>query len=460
MLIKVYYNYGGNGAAWRTAEYLRCVMLVAVWAAVDRQLGTVKSGGVQLVDLHDTATPRRHAAHQSPTLESFHFIPYDEQSLAGRSVADYAETCVGFALERMRRLSLSTGEDGPLNLKLVRRLVSESSWSPAANETLTQYFSSPDAAALKTLENVFAVARDDGFAHNVNSVVSAAWSDIVSTDRLFGFARSDRCFKTCLDVVLENIPAGSGDDHINVVECDAGTGQAYPHVVRQLSLHPGISISYTATDPAPAQSIDAELAHKLGIDVVQWSLGSTKPVAGRASGADLVILANVLHRHDSISTALSAAVSLVSDGGFLLIVEATSNFAIPWSFFALTHDVSNMSDIGSRTCGPFCDEQTWSTLLTNAGLTTVARKSDGLLHTVFLCRKLTSTSLEQAPSRIIDVDDASFCWLEEVKAVMSDEWHESDSKHGSVWLRATTADSGVVGMQKCLRREPNGDCLR
>lgn len=361
----------------------------------------------------------------------------------------------------MHQLSLSTVEDGLRNVKLMRRLVDSTlAAQVTSDECLTNYLSRADCVALNTLQKVFAVAHDDNFVRNVNSVVLTAWPDIMTNDRLFAFVRNDRCFKTCLDVVLENVPTGSGSDHINVVECDAGTGHAYPHVMRQLALHPGISISYTAADPTPAPSIDAELAQKLGIDVVEWSLESAKPVPGRASGADLVILANVLHQHDNISAALSAASSLVLDGGFLLIVEVTSNFVIPWSFFALTHGVTNMSDIGSRTCGPFCDEQTWTSLLTSAGLTTVARKSDGLLHTVFLCRKLsTSSSLEQL-SRIIDVDDASFSWLEEIKAVMSEEWNESDANRRSVWLRASTADSGVVGMMNCLRREANGDRFR
>jgi len=425
-------------------------------------MGTCRSGGVELLDLHATVAPRRQGVQPSPTLESFRFIPYDEHSLAssqlGTSVLNYARACAGFVLERMHQLLSSNVEDGLCNLKLMQRLVSQSSWTPATDDTLTEYLSSADSVALKTLEKVFAVAHDDAFAKNVNSAVSAAWADIFSSDRLFSFARCDRCFKTCLDIVLENFPAEGAGGHIKVVECDAGTGQAYPHVMRQLSSQPGISVSYTAVDPVPTESVDPELAQRLGVDTVEWSLEGTKPAPDRACRADLVIVSNVLHRHDSISTALSAASSLVRDDGFLLVVEPTSNFAIPWSFFALTHDVTKMSDIASRTCGPFCDEQTWTTLLASAGLTPVAQKSDGVLHTVFLCRKLSLTLTEQAP-KVIDVDDTSFEWLEEVKAVMAEERDESTADC-SVWLRARKADSGVVGMLNCLRREPNGDRLR
>ena len=428
----------------------------------NRQTRTCKSGGVELLDLHTTVAPRRQGVQRSPTLQSYSFIPYNERSLAsnqlGDSILEYAKTCESFVLERMHHLLLSKAENGIHNLKLMRHLVDGAKWTPAVSEKLTEYLNSPDCVALKTLENIFNVPRDDGFAQNVNSVIAKSWTEAVSSDRLFSFARCDRCFKTCLDVVLENISQNFAVSHIKVVECDAGTGQAYQHVMRQLSVQPDISVSYIATDPAPTQSIDADLAQQLGIDTVEWSMSSSKPVPDRMSKADLVILANVLHRHGNISAALSAAASLASDNGFLLIVEPTSNFAIPWSFFALTHDVTEMSDLSSRTCGPYCNEQTWTTLLTDVGLTPVVQKSDGVLHSVFLCRKRSSASPPQAP-KIIDVDDKSLSWLEEVKSAMADENCGSNADC-RVWLRGNVVDSGVVGMLNCLRREPNGDCLR
>ena len=423
---------------------------------------TCNSGAVALLDLHAAVAPRNDRIQQLPILDSSHYFPYDERSLAsnhlGTSLLDYAEMCSSFVLERMHYLLSSAVEDGLRNLKQMRRLVDEARWTPAANEKLSEFLRSPDSVALKTLEKIFAVPHDDAFSQKVNSIVSESWAEVVSSDCLMGFARGYRCFKTGFDVVLDNVPIESGLHHINIVECEAGTGQAYLPLMHMLSLYRRISVSYTAADPAPMQSIDAELAKKLGIETVEWSLEATKPIPGLASAADLVILANVLHRRDNISRALSSASSLVRDNGFLLIVEATSNFAIPWSFFALTHDVTHMSDISSRTCGPYCDESTWATMLTNAGLTLVAQKSDGFLHTVFLCRKLSSTSLEQVP-RIIDVDYESFDWLEEVKSVMMQERNEPGA-NCSVWLRAKKADSGLVGMMNCLRREPNGDRLR
>ena len=437
------------------------VLLAVIRVANDHQLGTFKSGGVEILNVHTTHASGRQVVQQSPTLHSMDFISYDECPLASSqldaSVLEYAEVCRGFVLDHLHNLLSSNAGNGLCNIELIQCLVDSSSWSPPVSEKLTEYLDSPDSVALKTLQQIFAAAVDDAFAQNVDSLILTSWTDIISSDRLFSYARCDRCFRTCLDVVVENCEQDFSGSHIKLVECDAGTGQAYRHVMRQLASVPAVTVNYIAADPNPAQLLDAELVQKLGIATVDWSLDSTKPIPDQASVADVVILANVLHRHDNISAALSAASSLVRDDGFLLIVEPTSNFAIPWSFFALTHDVTKMSDLSSRTCGPFCDEATWTRLMTNAGLTPIAQKSDLVLHTVFLYRKLSSTSPTQAP-KIIDVDDTSFDWLEEVKAVMADE-SESDAKCG-VWLKASKVDSGVVGMINCLRREPNGNRLR
>ena len=391
--------------------------------AYNREIGTCKSGGVEVVDVHHTIAPRRQGVQSSPLLESYDFIPYNESAIAAShratGVLEYANTCASFALDGIKQLLSSGFEHGLQNLKLMQRLVGESSWSSVPSEKLTEYLESSDCVGLKTLEQIFALPHDDAFAQNVDSLVSASWADVVSNDRLFSFARGDRCFKTCLDVALENTPGVGSSRHMKVVECNASTGQAYRHVMPQLLKDTGVNSTYIALDPSPAESVDNEL-QQFGIATNEWSLESSRPVPDQALDADLLILANVLSRCDNISTALSAACSLVRDGGFLLLVEPTTNFVVPWSYFALTNDVTGMTDVSSRSCGPFCDEATWTRLLANAGLTTVAQKSDGVLQTVFLCRKLSSTSPTQLPvPKIIDVDDTSFGWLDDVKAAMA-----------------------------------------
>ena len=106
--------------------------------ASNHQLGTCKSGGVEILNVHTTHTSGRQVVQQSPTLQSMDFIPYDECSLAlsqdGASVLEYAEVCRGFVLEHLHNLLSSNAGNGLCNLELMQRLVDSSSWSLPVSE--------------------------------------------------------------------------------------------------------------------------------------------------------------------------------------------------------------------------------------------------------------------------------------------------------------------------------------
>jgi len=425
----------------------------------NRELGTCTAGGVEILDLHATVAPRRQGVHAAPTLESHTFVPYVESNLASlsgdSSVAEYAEICSCLVSQKLHNL-IETGTDNGLqNRQMMCRLFSKetSTYGSVPAEKLTKYLEASDCCLLKALDKILSVEHTEKFVENVRSVASSAGPDIAVVDRLSGFVRADRCFKTCLDVVLENLSVEGSDTRIKVVECDASIGQAYRHTVHQLLSQPAVSVKYFATDSSFSSSANDEFAEKLGVTSVDWSLNSTKPIPDQIKKSDLVILANVLHRQPNLAIALRTSAEVMSDCGFLLVVEPTLNFGIPWALFALANDLEVMSDLSSRSFGPYCNELTWTNLFLDAGLEVVAKKSDGLLNTVFLCRRVVAH-----PNVVsINVDGSSFSWLEEVKAVMVNEQASSDT----VWLKSTLHPSnGIVGMMNCLRREPNGSRLR
>jgi fatty acid synthase, animal type len=414
------------------------------------------------LDLHATVAPRRQGANQTPTLESHVFVPYVESNLAstggGTSLAEYSLACNSLVLQKLRHLIEVGTHNGLQNRELMCRLFSEQSTdcSSVPDDKLRQYLEAADCSIIKTLGKIFSVDHTDQFIEDVQSIVRSAWSDIAVVDKLTSFIRGERCFKTCLDVVLENLPVEGSDTSIKVVEYDAGIGRAFQHTVRQLSSQPALSLKYLATGLGSDTQGNGEPSEWPGVTAIDWSLNCGKPVPDQLRKSDIVILANVLHRQSNLVTALESLKELLRDGGFLLVIEPTSNFAIPWALFALTNDLNGMSDIESRSFGPFCDESTWSKKFTDVGLQVVARKSDGLLNSVFLCRYVPQAAAASGVVSI-DVDGTSFSWLEEVKAVMINEQSSSQP----VWLMSAKKPvNGVVGMINCLRREPNGNRLR
>jgi fatty acid synthase len=325
------------------------------------------------------------------------------------------------------------------------------------DDKLKAYLDKADCSVIKTLDKIFSVEQGDQFSKGVQSIVGSAWSDIAVGDQLTSFIRGDRCFKTCLDVVLENLPAEGIDTSIKVVEYDAGVGRAYQHTLRQLSSQPAVAVKYFSAGSNSIPVEGGESADSLGITPVDWSLNSGKPVPDQMKKSDIVILANVLHRQPNLVAALASLKELLRDGGFLLVTEPTQNFAVPWTFFALANDLNGMSDISKRSFGPFCDESTWNKVFVDAGLQVVAQKSDGLLNTAFLCRQVSSAASLVVSSFLLTSMVRSFSWLEEVKTVMVNE----QSSSNPVWVRSEKKPSnGIVGMVNCLRREPNGSRLR
>ena len=55
-----------------------CFRPLAVDVKVDRCLGNIVAGGVQICGLHATVAPRRQLQQSPPTLEEFVFVPYAE----------------------------------------------------------------------------------------------------------------------------------------------------------------------------------------------------------------------------------------------------------------------------------------------------------------------------------------------------------------------------------------------
>jgi fatty acid synthase len=445
--------------------FIELLFSLVVTARNSRKLGTCVAGGVEMLDLHTAVTSRREGAHRRPILETYIFVPYIESSLASTygetSLAEYSQVCNSFVLAKLRHLIQVGIHNGLQNRELMCRLfLQQTAACPSLPDgKLREYLDAADCTVLRTLDQLFSIEHNEHFIEGVESVVRSAWSDIAVVDKLTSFIRCERCFKTCLDVVLENIPfegTNISKKKVNVVEYDAGIGQAFRHTIRQLSSQNGIFAQYFVTGPNSLSEEIDNLPHSINITPVNWSLNNSIPVPDQLRNSDVVILANALHRQPNLLAALALLKKLLRDGRFLLVIEPTMNFVIPWAFFALTNNLSAMSDIPSRSFGPFCDESTWIKIFSDAGFQVVAQKSDGLLNTAFLCRSI-SQSATPSDDSFINIDGTSFSWLEDVKTIMADEV----SSGSSVWIRSDEKPlNGIVGLVNCLRLEPNGSRLR
>ena len=105
----------------------------------------------------------------------------------------------------------------------------------------------------------------------------------------------------------------------------------------------------------------------------------------------------------------------------------------------------------------YLTEGEWMKAFDEVDLEVVAKKSDGILSSLFLCRKHQSPSI---PPRFISIGDRGMKWVDEIKETLVEEEGKPASEE-KVWLVADGDQySGVIGFVNCLKQEPGGNRIR
>lgn len=216
-----------------------------------------------------------------------------------------------------------------------------------------------------------------------------------------------RSMKTTLDVVLEN----GGGTKLRIVELVAGSEPKFPEVLRLLATQPMLSTECTVAGNG-LEEIPEDLINDLGVKQLPWDLASGYP--GPAAAADLVLLPGAL-----ITAALLDEIkNVVTDKGFILVhgLKSTNSFA---------------------------------------GFQVVAQKKEAAGLAIILLRKLSDNILTKPV--MIDVDDMSFSWVDQVKSAMDGV----SSSQDRIYLISKSANiNGMVGLVNCLRQEEGGASVR
>ena len=417
---------------------------------VDRVLDTCVAGGVEIQGLHATVAPRRQGQQTPPTLEQFHFVPYKEDKLFSQNVglSQYLKVVRGYLHKEITALSQNAlaGKFEKIDELVEFAKKAEGADNHSNCEEFDKYLQASGCGLARAVDALFKLPHDDKFAENAKDVIESHREEL-STDRLLAaLTTSERSLKTCLDVVLEN---SSSMVKLKVVEVGANRGQLYQSVIPQLNTQPLLNIAYTACDK-DVSTMDADQLESLGVtSTAAWDLTSdTTP--SDVSGMDLLVASNVLStgQQDVVKT-LEKLSAVVKDNGFLLFNEPTQNHLLPMSLSALTNS-------------PFVPMNTasYTDLLKQAQLEIVAQKSDGLLSTLFLCRRRAQPQEEDAVSTLMDVSDLTdFSWVSDLRTALTA--HQDAPSGHRLWVVVDgRSESGVVGMVNCLRQEPGGDKLR
>ena len=414
-----------------------------LFAELDPDVDTCYAGGVEITGLHATTAPRRHHVQQ-PTLEKHLFVPYIQTntSHANSNLSQYTEATKKYLAKRVHEIldneKQRKEETNGLCEDIIKADIPKNG-DHFDYDKLEKYLGNPKCVLLHILQQV--AHTDNGeFENNVKNLLRGEDSDL-SKDVLLGNLLDAQTLKPLLDVVMEN----SISQTMKFVEVEADVGGLYERVPALLQSQPKISMNYIATASNP-KSLDEERMSSLGVQKEQWAVEGTPPSLAEAN---LVLARNYLCNQENIASNLAVFADILQEGGFLLIKETTRNFVV-------SVGISLLGGCSGTQCKHFLSESQWEELLTEAGFTVIMRVSDGLLSTMFLCRKESKLDSESA---VLYIDDHEYSWVSKVKESLASEADATSSQR--VWLASRCQPtSGIIGLVNCLRLEPGGERIR
>uniref|UniRef100_A0A3Q4I571 Fatty acid synthase n=1 Tax=Neolamprologus brichardi TaxID=32507 RepID=A0A3Q4I571_NEOBR len=403
----------------------------AVDVHVSRYLDNITAGGVQICGLHATVAPRRQQLQSPPTLEEFLFVPDVETDCltANGKLAEQLRLCKALIHTLQQKLA-------PHGVKLsIPGLQGGSDAPPPSGE--------PSEPGLLRLLTLLCGLEFNGNLHSeLEQVVQKERLCLLKDELLHGLLLDD-ALRHCLDITVENSTPG----RIKVLEALSDDGQLFSRVVPLLNIQPTLRVDYTAT----AASLELLAPHQapleeLGVAAAQWD-PLTGPAAGDvAVGADLV-LCN--HAWGPVRTEprllVANLASAAKESGFVLLHTLLKGEAVGEAVAFLSRSAQSSSQQRLLT------QAEWQEVLSEASLNLVALRKSFYGSALFLCRR---QSVSKQPV-FLPVDSKDYQWVETLKVSPT-----SSSSDHPVWLTASQAECGIVGMVNCLRQEPGGHRIR
>ncbi|XP_024117302.1 fatty acid synthase [Oryzias melastigma] len=395
----------------------------AVDVTVTRCLDSIVAGAVHISGLHATVAPRRQQQQSPPTLEEFIFVPYIK------------EDCLSSNLELVEQLNVCRGLLRQLQMKLAPHGVKLS--ISGLERDSGQEVSKPESQTPCLARLLCVLCRlelNGNLESELQQVVQKEQACLFEDSLLNGLLDAPT-LRHCLDITIENGSPG----RITVLEALSSSGPLFSRVVPLLSIQPMLNVDYTATAASPELLLPHERAlQELSAKTCLWDPLTSPPTGGVASGADLVLC--------------NCAWGPLSTDPRLLVSNLTAG-AKPKGF-VLLHTLLKGETLGDAvdflSSSQGYVQAEWQSVLQEASLVVVAVRRSFYGSALFLCRR-KSPRLQPV---LVPVDSPDCQWVETLKNLLAEESEQP------VYLTASQACCGVVGMVNCLRQEPGGTRIR
>lgn len=397
---------------------------------VNRCLDSIVAGGVQISGLHATVAPRRQQQESPPTLEEFVFVPYVETECltANGKLAEQLRLCKGLIHRLQRKLA-------PHGVKLsIPGLQGESDGPLPSPEP-----SEPNLVRLLAL--LCSLELNGNLRSELEQTVEKERACLLQDGLLQGLL-DDPAFRHCVDTTIEN----STSNKIKVLEALSNDGQLFSRIAEIVNNQPMLRVDYTAT-AANLDLLTPQLAsmEELAVASAQWDPLTGPAPGGMAGAADLVVCN---HAWGPLTADPGLLVANLASGakqrGFVLLHTLLKGETLGETVAFLSSNAQSSNQGGLLT------QAEWEKVFSEASLNLVAVKKSFYGSALFLCR-VGSPGKQPV---FLPVESTDYKWVETLKATMA------ESSDSPVWLTASNAHCGIVGMVNCLRQEPDGNRIR
>ncbi|XP_040922555.1 fatty acid synthase-like [Toxotes jaculatrix] len=402
----------------------------AVDVHINRCLDNIVAGGVQICGLHATVAPRRQQQQSPPTLEEFVFVPYVETECltANGKHAEQLRLCKGLIHRLQQKLA-------PHGVKLSIPGLQGESDSPLPSTESSQ------PGLVRLLSLLCSLELNGNLHSELEQTVEKERACLLQDSLLQGLL-DNPALRHFLDITMENSMPGK----IKVLEALSNDGQLFSRVVPLLNIQPMLHVDYTAT----ATNLDLLTPHQakleeLAVTAAQWDPLMGPVPGGAVGGADLVVCNHAWGPLRMDPGLLMANLSSgAKQGGFVLLHTLLKGETLGETVAFLSSTGQSSSQQGLLT------QAEWEKVFSEASLSPVAVRKSFYGSALFLCRC-------RPPSKqpiFLPVDSTDYKWVETLKTMMA------ESSDCPVWLTASQANCGIVGMVNCLRQEPGGNRIR
>ncbi|XP_066443807.1 fatty acid synthase isoform X2 [Eleutherodactylus coqui] len=401
----------------------------AIPVGVNKCLGKITSGGVQISGLHAVNAPRRQQQQTPPTLESFVFTPYFEDDCLqdANDLHSLLEQCTDKICELESKVALHGLQLNIPGIKTAGRAQRKKKSS-----------TSPNHGLLHVLTEICNLELNGNLHSELEETLTQNNNQLQNDPLLSGLLTSPN-LKTCLDTVLEN----SNPHKMKIIEALTGNGNLFSSVLSVLNTQPMLQIDYIATDRTlEILSTTEDDLKEAGISIEQWDPYMAPP--NSVTGADLLVCNSSAHLLRDPRQVIPNMAATVKDGGFLLLHTLLKGDILGETIaFLRTQNLQQKDGLLSQF--------EWEEVFDSAGMDVVAMKKSFYNSVIFLCRR----RIPEKKHVLLSVEDMDCTWVESLKEAMA------DSSDHHTWLTVMNEpNSGIVGMINCLRQEPGGNRIR